>query len=334
MENLKLSLIIPVYNVAPYLDECVASACAQTYRNMEIILVDDGATDGSGAICDAWRARDSRIRVIHQENGGVSAARNAGLDVCTGQIISFADADDWLDVKLYEKLVACLEENGADAAMCGFVDYPRGTAVTKGVFPAPPCGFAGTVYQMMRRDGCYTVTWGKVFRRELVFTAEGPVRFDTSLSFGEDEVWLLEVLCRGRRTAFLPEALYHWRAREDSITRAHTVTDKQLSIFAAKEKTLSLLPDDPAVRRLARGRIYNDCYLLKVRAYCLGDAAAFRFVKSCLRPFFRDWLRSRDVLLLRKGKVLALEAEMLLRLPRGLVWWTNERYRSHHQKSD
>lgn len=326
-EGALLSVIIPVYNVAPYLDDCLASVCAQTYRNIEIIVVDDGSTDGGGAICDAWREKDSRIRVIHQPNAGVSAARNAGLDVCTGQLISFVDSDDWLDGQLYEKLVACLEENDADAAMCGFVDYPRGVPVTRGVFAASPCDFTGTVYQMMRRNGYHSVPWGKVFRRERVFTAEGPVRFDTSLSFGEDEVWLLEVLRACRRTAFLPEALYHWRAREESISRACTVTEKQLSIFAAKEKTLPLLPDDPAVRCLARGRVYNDFYLLKVRSYCLRDAAAFRFVKSCLRPYFRDWLRSRDVPLLRKCKVLALGAEMTLRLPRGLVWWTNERYR-------
>ena len=320
-----ISVIIPVYNVAPYLDECLASVCGQTYRNLEIILVDDGATDGSGAICDAWREKDSRIRVIHQPNAGVSAARNAGLDVARGDYIAFVDGDDWLDGQLYEKLVACLEENGADAAMCGFVDYNYHPPAEKGAFSAPPCDFTDTVYHMIRRNGYFTSPWAKLFRRALVFAEGRPVRFDPELSLGEDEVWLLEVLRACRRTAFLPEALYHWRAREESITRASTVTEKQLSIFAAKDKTLFLLPDDPAVQALARGRIYNDCYLQKVLTYCAGDGATFRFVRNRLLPFRWDWLRSRDVPLLRKCKVLALEAEMLLRLPCGLVRWTNQR---------
>lgn len=323
--NKLLSVIIPVYNVAPYLDECLASVCAQTYRNLEIILVDDGSTDGGGAICDAWREKDGRIRVIHQENGGVSAARNAGLDVCTGQLISFVDGDDWLDGQLYEKLVACLEENGADAAMCGFVDYPRGAPVEKGVFAASPCDFTGTVYQMMRRNGYSTTPWAKLFRRERVFMAEGHVRFDTSLSFGEDEVWLLEVLRRCERIAFLPQALYFWRPRKDSVTRTAVLTEKQLSLLAANKKALALLPEDRAVQILTRGRIYNDCFPMKVKAYCLGDKKAMRTIARAIAPMRRDWLRCDDFILLRKVKLLLIEVEMALRLPRGLVRWTHQR---------
>lgn len=323
--NKLLSVIIPVYNVAPYLDDCLASVCAQTYRNIEIIVVDDGSTDGSGAICDAWREKDSRIRVIHQPNAGVSAARNAGLDVCTGQLISFVDADDWLDGQMMEKLVACLKENGADAAMCGFVDYPHGAPVEKGVFAVPPCGFTDTVYQMMRRSGYFTAPWGKLFRRELVFRQGEPIRYDTALTFDEDEVWLLEVLRECRRTAFLPEPLYYYRAREDSAGRAEALTDKQMNWLVAKNITLRLLPDDAAVRALARGRFYNDCFLLKVKAYCLGDKKALKTIARAIDPLRRDWLRCGDFIFMRKVKVLLIEAEMALHLPRGLVRWTNER---------
>lgn len=321
----KVSVIIPVYNVAPYLDDCLASVCGQTYRNLEIIVVDDGSTDGGGAICDAWRARDSRIRVIHQPNGGVSAARNAGLDVCTGQLISFVDSDDWLDGQMLEKLVACLEGNDADAAMCGFVDYPHGAPVEKGVFAVPPCGFTDTVYQMMRRNGYFTSPWGKLFRRELVFRQGEPIRYDTALTFSEDEVWLLEVLRECKRTAFLPEPLYHFRAREDSAGRTRALTERQMNCLVAKDVSLRLLPDDSAVRTLARGRFYNDCFPLKVKAYCLGDKKSLQTIARAIDPLRRDWLRCGDFILLRKVKVLLIEAEMALRLPRGLVWWTNRR---------
>ena len=319
-----VSVIVPVYNVAPYLGECLESVCSQTYKNLEVILIDDGSTDESGEICDRWCDKDSRVRVIHQQNAGVSCARNTGLDSCTGDLITFVDSDDWLDLRMLEKLVACLTKNHADSAMCGFVDYPHGVPVEKGLFPVPPCDFPGTVYQMMRRNGYFTSLWAKLFRRELVFREGGPIRFDPALAFGEDEVWLLEVLRETKCTAFVPEALYFWRPREGSVTRSDKLTEKQMSIFEAKAQSLRLLPDDAAIQTLARGRIYNDCYSLKVRAYCVGDKAAFNTVRRQLRPMWRYWIRSDDLVFLRKCKVLIMDAEMLLHMPKAIVHWTNE----------
>jgi len=323
--DMLISIIVPVYNVAPYLDECLESLCSQTYRNLEIILVDDGSKDESGNICDRWQEKDPRVWVIHQQNAGVSCARNAGLEICTGDLISFVDSDDWLDLQMFEKLVSCLTASDADAAMCGFVDYPHGAPVEKGLFPTPPCDFTGTVYQMIRRNGFFTSLWAKLFRRDLVFREGGPVRFDPALAFGEDEVWLLEALRDCRRTVFVPEAMYNWRPREGSVSRPAALTEKQMSIFEAKTQSLRLLPDDAAIRTLARGRFYNDCFCLKVLAYCTGDKAAFKTASRKLRPMRRDWIRSNDLIVLRKCKVLMMDAEMLLHLPPTIVRWTNER---------
>ena len=101
-----ISVIVPVYNVEKYLRQCLDSIINQTYRNLEIILVDDGSTDSSGIICDEYAQIDARIKVIHKENGGLSSARNAGLDVCTsgGDFIAFVDSDDWLEPDMYERL--------------------------------------------------------------------------------------------------------------------------------------------------------------------------------------------------------------------------------------
>lgn len=324
LNSILVSVIVPVYNVVPYLGECLESICTQTYKNLEIILIDDGSKDRSGEICDGWAAKDSRIKVIHQENAGVSRARNAGLAACTGDLIGFVDADDWLDLEMYEKLVQCLTENNADAAMCGFVDYPHGAPVEKGLFPVPPCDFSGTVYQMMRRNGYFTSSWAKIFRRKLVYRDGNLICFDPSIAFGEDEIWLLEVLRNSRRTAFLPQALYYWRPRAGSVTRADTLSEKQMSIFRAKERSLSLLPDDASIRSLARGRIFNDCYSLFVQAYCSGDTQAICRIKRTLRPMRRDWLFSSNYIFMRKLKILAIEAEMLLHFPAGLVKKTYE----------
>ena len=328
-----VTVIIPVYNTVGYLSPCLESVCNQTYSNLEIILIDDGSTDGSGALCDEWAEKDNRIKVIHQDNAGVSAARNAGLAACTGYYITFVDSDDWIDLRMMEKLHQCLVENGADAAMCGFVDYNNDGFTEKGVFSAPLSDYQGTVYQMMRRNGYFTSLWAKMFRWELIIRDKKAHPFDLSLSFGEDEVWLLEVLSGCGFVAFLPQALYYWRPREGSITRSERITERQLSVLNAKKKTLALLPNNPSLKRLARGRIYNDCHYLKTQAYLTNNTEAMRRVSEAIRPMWKDWLLSGDVRLFRKVKLMLLEAEMFFQFPKDIVKKTNEKRTIFHQNN-
>ena len=120
----KVSIVIPVYNVEAYLKECVDSAIKQTYKNLEIILVDDGATDSCPEICDVYAQSDKRIKVIHRENGGLSAARNTGMDASTGEYIYFLDSDDYIELKAIEKLVNTIETEKADFVFFdGYVFY-------------------------------------------------------------------------------------------------------------------------------------------------------------------------------------------------------------------
>ena len=119
MDAAKISIIVPVYKVEPYLDKCVSSIVNQTYKNLEIILVDDGSPDNCPAMCDAWAEKDSRIRVIHKTNGGLSDARNAGMTVATGELMAFVDSDDWIAPDMYEYLYQRLTEDNSDIAACG-----------------------------------------------------------------------------------------------------------------------------------------------------------------------------------------------------------------------
>ena len=118
----KISVIVPVYKVEKYLNRCVQSIASQTYENLEIILVDDGSPDNCGVLCDEWVQKDSRIKVVHKENGGLSSARNAGVAVATGAYVGFVDSDDYIHPQMYEKLYEALVENGADISICG-CDY-------------------------------------------------------------------------------------------------------------------------------------------------------------------------------------------------------------------
>ena len=116
----KLSIIIPVFNVEEYLPKCIESVVNQTYDNLEILLINDGSTDNSGVICDNFAHKDERVKVVHKENGGLSAARNLGLSLATGHYIAFLDSDDYIDSEMYETLVDALENADADIAACGF----------------------------------------------------------------------------------------------------------------------------------------------------------------------------------------------------------------------
>ena len=122
----KISVIVPVYNVEQYLERCVESIINQTYKNLEIILVDDGSTDNSGKLCDELAKKDNRIKVIHKENGGLSDARNRGIEEAAANIVGFIDSDDYIDKDMYEVLFENLKKTGANLSMCGHYDVFNG----------------------------------------------------------------------------------------------------------------------------------------------------------------------------------------------------------------
>ena len=119
MEEYTISIIVPVYNVEKYLNRCLESLVKQTYKKIEILLIDDGSTDGSGALCDKWQRLDSRIRVIHKKNGGLASARNTGIQNASGDYFGFVDSDDWISLNMYETLLHLIVEFSADIACCG-----------------------------------------------------------------------------------------------------------------------------------------------------------------------------------------------------------------------
>src|SRR5690554_2285343 len=130
-ENELISIIVPVYNVEQYIEKCMVSILSQTYRNIEIILIDDGSTDNSGNLCDTYSAIDPRVKVIHKKNGGISSARNSGLEVAMGEYIGFVDPDDWIETNMYESMYSNIKRNNSEICICNYIidgsDYSRKT---------------------------------------------------------------------------------------------------------------------------------------------------------------------------------------------------------------
>jgi glycosyltransferase involved in cell wall biosynthesis len=211
-----VSVIVPVYGVADYLSACVASLASQTYRNIEIILVNDGSPDSCGDICDKLAAADHRIRVVHKTNGGLSSARNAGLDIARGGVIGFVDGDDMAAPTLYESLVAIHRRECADIVKAGFCRFDSVSALRsenltrrddlaclEGAEPIL------SAFVDMRLN---PAVWNKLYTREVI----GQLRFPEAKTH-EDEFFSPLVFARARRVAITSEILYYYRQRAGSI---------------------------------------------------------------------------------------------------------------------
>lgn len=224
-EEKKISVIMPVYNTERYLYRSVGSIINQTYSNIELILIDDGSTDSSGVMCDLFAHLSSKIKVIHQNNAGVSVARNIGLKHATGDYIHFCDSDDFLENNAYEIIMEQMLKENADAAYFGwsrdFVfnsisqsdDAFRGvgTQYDLGYYMLIQCGPAGNGY------GNYI--WNKIFRKEcLINKLSGELTgFDETVSVAEDGIWLVDILENLKKGVFIPDALYHYVANSSSV---------------------------------------------------------------------------------------------------------------------
>ena len=210
-----ISVIIPVYNVEPYLQKCLDSVIGQTYRDLEIVIVDDGSTDGSGDICDEYRS-DDRVKVFHTENRGLSAARNLGLDNASGDWIGFVDSDDWIEPDMYEALIKKAEETGADVVECGcYLEYPSGT-----VEKSRPsiCVSGAEAIQFLLREDISNAVWDKLWKRccfDNIRFPEGRIFEEHATTYRVFEE--INILCT------IPSTKYHYLYRPESLSQTHSI---------------------------------------------------------------------------------------------------------------
>lgn len=232
-----ISVIVPIYKVEKYLRRCVDSILAQTYSDLEVILVDDGSPDGCPEICDAYREKDHRVKVIHQENSGLSAARNSGLDICTGEYITFVDSDDWLHLQMLERLWSVINTSPEIGMVtCGFSrvfedDIPEETIARQ---PAEVFSGKDTMERFYDANGgIYAMVWAKLYRRALFRDIRFPVG-----RLCEDDFVTHKLIMSAGRCAILKEKLYFYFARNDSISGAATIKMRTDALDAKIEKVM------------------------------------------------------------------------------------------------
>lgn len=212
-----VSLIVPVYNCAEYLRRCVDSILGQTFSDFEVLLVDDGSTDASGALCDEYAAADSRIRAIHKENGGAGSARNRGLEEASGEFLMFPDADDWLEPNMLEALLQRQAETGADVVICGYTGNYSYLDLSKAEVTRVDAAFYSTKEEVrsyfvsLFPEGVVGYLWNKLYRA-------GPIR-ENGLRFPDmrryqDGVFNLYVFTHAGSCALLDKELYHYKLND------------------------------------------------------------------------------------------------------------------------
>ncbi len=236
-----ISIIVPVYNAEAYLTRCIDSLCGQTYRNLEIILVDDGSKDASGAICDRYAEQDKRIRVIHQPNSGVSAARNRALSVAHGKYIGFADSDDYVAADMYEKLLTAMLQNDCDVTVCDFeFVYDDGSRKSNcrrnNQFL---CDRKAAIQNLLRGRYFAGHLWNKLFKAELL---QG-LTFDPEVKIYEDALFVVEALIRSKQLFYTSEPLYGYVIHADSAYN-RPFTESHLTAFTACRQIGALLKEN------------------------------------------------------------------------------------------
>lgn len=235
-----ISIIVPVYKVEPYLRRCLDSICGQTYRNLEILLIDDGSPDSCGEICEEYAAKDSRIQVIHQANCGIASARNSGLARAAGEWIGFVDSDDWIEPDMYEYLSLSMREQGADIAVCSRYEHTKEKELFRGWRQVEYLNTEQAIQALLENDGLKNFMWDKLWRRELF----AGISFPDGRTF-EDVSVTHRLFARARCVVCLPEAKYHYRLRSGSISDDTSLKNKMDYYLAARERYEDMREDWP-----------------------------------------------------------------------------------------
>lgn len=261
---MKVSIVVPVYNISGFLPECLESIARQSFMDFEVILVDDGSVDGSGEICDSICEQDSRFACIHQDNAGVSAARNAGIEASSGDLISFMDGDDILHPLYLERLVASLEGSGTAMCLCGHTRFSSNPAFQ--VMESEPSVIIGghqALIRMLYADGLDDSPCGSVIDR----SAWDECRFPMGIEY-EDLYLMPFVYSRLDSVAIVPDALYGYRQRQGSAMNAAMPSGKRLDDYESAIAHLMELPGYGADGALTRAVDARRCLeSLRLRRY-------------------------------------------------------------------
>ena len=305
----KISVIVPVYNVEQYLERCVDSIINQTYKNLEIILVNDGSTDNSGQLCDELAKKDDRIRVIHKKNGGLSDARNVGIDEAEAELVGFIDSDDYIDEDMYEVLINNLKAANADLSMCGHYDVynnvPESQVSDKKTWELSP---QEAIKMVMEAKILSVTAVNKLYKKSLF----SELKFEIG-KIAEDAFIMIKLLDKCNKIVATNEKKYYYVHRENSIT-TQKFSLKFLNVIEAYEQNKEIILEKyPELKEVAQMRM-NWAYFYVLDRLLLDKEYNDKKLENKLISYLKD--HSKGILtdsLFTKGRKIGFVALLLNR---------------------
>lgn len=313
LEYKTVSVIIPVYNTEKGLEQCLNSVLEQTYQNLEVILIDDGSTDGSGEICDRYADQDRRVRVVHQKNAGVAAARNIGLDMATGAYIGWVDSDDWIEPQMFEHMLNGALAYRADIVICGRHEVYPGHSFVKSWKQQEILNRSQAVSLLVEDDLVKSYLWDKLWRRELFENICIP-----DLRVFEDMAVMYPLFIKAERVLCLPEVLYHYKHERGSLSENPSLESRFDFYTVTKARYESLQQDFPQLaERIEAVLVSAAIHIWTVFGKCTRQERAeykekiMEIADFCKKHYKKARMKQR----------MGMAGQLVLRLTPYPTWW-------------
>jgi len=295
--NELISVIIPVYNVKKYLNRCIESVLKQTYDNLQIVLIDDGSSDGSEKICDEWKEKDNRIAVIHQKNRGLSGARNTGISVAKGRYITFVDSDDWIDKRMIEVLYNNLTKYNADMSICEFKkSYGENDKLLNNSGEVIVYNQKEALEAIYKYRKTETHVPHKLYKTEIF----SDVKFYEGIKYEDLEIFI-KLLLQSKKVVYMPDQYYYYFSREDSIVNSK-FDKSQLDIMFAAERNIKDIENTyPELLRYVEYAWIDKYIFIFKKAICDGyELSYFKENYRKFKQYSKGYLDNPGITLRRK----------------------------------
>ena len=313
MENQLISIIVPIYNVEKYLKECIESIINQTYKNIEIILVDDGSPDNCGKICDEYSQRDKRIILIHKENGGLSDARNKGIDIAKGDYLTFIDSDDFVNIDYIEKLYNSIKLNNTKLAQCGISKVNENNEIIEKLNYDE--NYIKTSHEILNElYGKHlienVVVWNKMYAKELFENIRFPVG-----KIHEDEFTTYKIFYSVDRISLLSDCLYNYRQTNESII-GKKFNKKRLNLLEALEERMDFFKNRNEIDLYEKTlKFYIEelrLYYIKVKKYIENSKEIQQDIKRKYKIEYKKFvkIKSKKTKEILKAKIFYINSNL------------------------
>ena len=304
-----ISVIVPVFNMAALLPRCVDSILGQTCNDIEIILVNDGSTDGTGALCTRYAQEHNNITAIHQENRGVSAARNAGITVARGRYLGFVDSDDWIEPEMYEILLKTLQKHDSKISACGYI-YNRFDGVynkNNVDINTPDClELEAALKSLISPNGIQGFVWNKLFARELLLLAgdDKYLLFDERVKICEDLLFVSRCIEVAGRIAYDKRPLYVYCVRDYGGLKDYNRERRFSELIALESLIISWTKISASIGELMKRHYTKQAWFILLKAAAAGDCKYLPIMRNKVIKYLKPFLLSREVKFKYKIRIL------------------------------